>query len=213
MQLFSNFIIDRIVYAAEPKKKHQKRIDAPEEYDFLSCTSMDAPVMLPPANSSAQTKHEMQEIVMAQTSHKNPGKLEQKYDDMFLDDFGRVIKKAGHDFDVEKCKRLVKEAASITIRLKYKYNRPRPFQLESFLGIDVTKYSSSTAKTPAFPSGHSAQSMLVALYLGDKYPDLKDKLIGVAKDISLSRLVGGHHFPSDIKYGEMLGKWMHSNLK
>ena len=55
--------------------------------------------------------------------------------------------------------------------------------------------------------------MLVALYLGDKYPDLKDKLIEVAKDISLSRLVGGHHFPSDIKYGEMLGKWMHSNLK
>lgn len=213
MQLFSSYLIDKIVYALEPKPKHKKRLAAPEDYQYLNCTSLDAPVGIPPANSSQQTRDELETLANAKLLHKNPAKLEQKYDDDFLHAFKKVVKKAGHEWDQAYFKALIKEVASITIRLKYKFNRPRPFQLGKVLGINVTKYSSSTANTPAFPSGHTTQSVVVAHVLSDKYPELKDDLMKVADKISLSRLVGGHHYPSDVEYGKQLGKWLSGHIK
>ena len=213
MQLFSKYVIDKIVYAKQPKAKHQKRLDSAEDYEILNCSYVDAPVMVPPTNSSGETMAELETIAAAEALHKNPGKLEHKYDDEFDWAFKKVVEDAGLEYDEIYFKRLIKEAASITIRLKYKFNRPRPFQLGPVLGIDVTKYQSSTAKTPAFPSGHTTQSVLVACVLGEKYPELKEELMKVADKVSLSRVVGGHHYPSDIKYGEMLGKWISGQLK
>ena len=148
MQLFSTYLIDKIVYALTPKAKHQKRLDSPEDYDIINCSYLDAPVQLPPANSSQKTKDELETMANANLLHKNPAKLEHKYDDEFLWAFEKLVKEANEDWDDVYFKKLVKEAASITIRLKYKFNRPRPFQLGKVLGIEVTKYSSSTAKTP-----------------------------------------------------------------
>ena len=213
MQLFSSYLIDKIVYALEPKPKHKKRLAAPEDYQYLNCTSLDAPVSIPPANSSQQTRDELETLANAKLLHKNPAKLEQKYDDDFLHAFKKVVKKAGHEWDQAYFKALIKEVTSITIRLKYKFNRPRPFQLGKVLGIEVTKYSSSTANTPAFPSGHTTQSVVVAHVLSDKYPELKDDLMKVADKVSLSRLVGGHHYPSDVEYGKQLGKWLSGHVK
>ena len=213
MQLFSKYVIDKIVYAKQPKAKHQKRLDSAEDYEILNCSYVDAPVMVPPANSSGETMAELETIAAAEALHKNPSKLEHKYDGEFDWAFKKVVEDAGLEYDEIYFKRLIKEAASISIRLKYKFNRPRPFQLGPVLGIDVTKYQSSTAKTPAFPSGHTTQSVLVACVLGEKYPELKEELMKVADKVSLSRVVGGHHYPSDIKYGELLGKWLSGQLK
>lgn len=213
MQLFSKYVIDKIVYAKQPKAKHQKRLDSAEDYEILNCSYVDAPVMVPPTNSSGETMAELETIAAAEALHKNPGKLEHKYDDEFDWAFKKVVEDAGLEYDETYFKRLIKEAASITIRLKYKFNRPRPFQLGPVLGIDVTKYQSSTAKTPAFPSGHTTQSVLVACVLSEKYPELKEKLMKVADKVSLSRVVGGHHYPSDIEYGKVLGKWLSGQLK
>ena len=213
MQLFSQYVIDKIVYAVKPKEKHQKRLDSAEDYQILNCSYVDAPVCVPPANSSGETKAELETIAAAEALHKNPAKLEQKYDDEFDWAFKEVVEDAGLEYDETYFKRLIKEAASVTIRLKYKFNRPRPFQLGPVLGIDVTKYQSTTAKTPAFPSGHTTQSVLVACVLGEKYPELKEKLMKTADKVSLSRVVGGHHYPSDIEYGKKLGKWLSGQLK
>jgi hypothetical protein len=213
MQLFSKYVIDKIVYAKEPKAKHQKRLDAPENYEILNCSYVEAPVQIPPANSSGQTKAELETIAAAEALHKNPGKLEHKYDDDYLQWFKKCIEKEGLEYDEVYFRNLIKEVGSISIRLKYKYNRPRPFQLGPVLGIDVTKYQSSTAKTPAFPSGHTMGSTLVACILSKKYPELKDKLMKIADKVSLSRVVGGHHYKSDIDYGKQVGKWLSGQLK
>lgn len=213
MQLFSKYVIDKIVYAKEPKAKHQKRLDAPEDYEILNCSYVDAPVQVPPANSSAQTKAELETIAAAEVLHKNPGKLEHKYDDDYLQWFKKCIEKEGLEYDEVYFRNLIKEVGSISIRLKYKFNRPRPFQLGPVLGVDVTKYQSSTAKTPAFPSGHTMGSTLVACILSKKYPELKDKLMKLADKVSLSRVVGGHHYKSDIDYGKQVGKWLSGQIK
>lgn len=208
MQLFSTYLVDKIVYALTPKAKHQARLDAPEDYQIINCSYLDAPVQIPPANSSGLVKAELETMANANLQHKKPAKLEEKYDKDFLWAFEKLVKDAGKEWDNSYFELLVKEAASITIRLKYKFNRPRPFQLGQVLGIEVTKYASSTAKTPAFPSGHTTQSVLVACVIGKKYPELKEEAMKIADKISLSRLVGGHHYPSDIEYGKQLGKWI-----
>lgn len=213
MQLFSNYLLDQMVYVSEPKPKHAKRLAAPEDYTILGVTALDAPVWIPPANSSPETRAELATIKASQEQHPDAAGLEQKYDDSFEWAFAKCLEKAGLEWDAVWFKQLIDEAASITIRLKYKFNRPRPFQLGPKVGINVCKEQSSTAKTPAYPSGHSAQSRLVALVLAKQYPELEKKLIKIADEISLSRLVGGHHFPSDIEYGEFLGKWMADNIK
>jgi len=127
MQLFSKYIIDQIVYAKQPKAKHQKRLDSAENYDILNCSYVDAPVMLPYTNSSADTMVELETIANANLLHKNPAKLENKYDDEFDWAFKKIVEDAGLEYDEPYFKQLIKEAASITIRLKYKFNRPRPF--------------------------------------------------------------------------------------
>ena len=213
MQLFSKYIIDQIVYAKQPKAKHQKRLDAPENYEMLNCSYVDAPVQIPPANSSGQTMAELETIAAAEALHKNPGKLEHKYDDDYLQWFKKCIEKAGLEYDEVYFRNLIKDVGSISIRLKYKFNRPRPFQLGPVLGVDVTKYQSDTAKTPSFPSGHTMGSTLVACILSKKYPELKDKLMKIADKVSLSRVVGGHHYKSDIDYGKQIGKWLSGQLK
>jgi len=211
MQLFSNFLLDNLTYATSPRKKHKKRLIEPEDYQYLNCTSLDVPVMTYVANS--QASHELEAIRFAQNNHKNPGKLQESYDDEFNWAFKKIITNAGYEYDSAYFKALMNEAASITIRLKYRFNRPRPFQLAYYLGIDIHQFNSSTSKTPSFPSGHSAQSTLQSLVLADQFPDLKNKLMKLADKVSESRLVGGHHYPSDIEYGEKLGKWLHQNIK
>lgn len=56
-------------------------------------------------------------------------------------------------------------------------------------------------------------SNLVACILSKKYPELKDKLMKLADKVSLSRVVGGHHYKSDIDYGKQVGKWLSGQIK
>ena len=60
-------------------------------------------------------------------------------------------------------------------------------------------------KTKSYPSGHSAQGMLIALVLKDKYGK-GSAFMQTAKNISDSRNMAHAHYPSDSKNGTKLGK-------
>lgn len=209
---FTNYILDKLVYVKEPKPKHAKRIAAAQDRDWFKVYAEDAPVELYPANSSDVVKAELLNMSTEQATTRKPGKLEHKYDDDFLWAFKELVESNGGQWPTDYFKDMVKVAADRTIRLKYKYNRPRPFQLAPYHDVDMTIFGSGTAKTPSFPSGHTAQSRLVAKVVADKYPELKEEAMKIANDISKSRVVGGHHFMSDIKFGEKIGDWLHANL-
>lgn len=68
-------------------------------------------------------------------------------------------------------------------------------------------------KTPSYPSGHSAQSKLIANVLSDKYPELRDKYQNEANQISDSRNVGRAHFKSDSTFGKEVGDKLYEHLK
>ena len=68
-------------------------------------------------------------------------------------------------------------------------------------------------KTPSYPSGHSAQGVLIAKVLGDEYPEAKTAFTKTGKNISDSRKFARAHYPSDSKAGEKLGQLLYKSLK
>jgi hypothetical protein len=101
--------------------------------------------------------------------------------------------------------RVVMEEASILItKMKWLYNRERPYQFAERHGIDFSPMGSETAHSPSYPSGHTVQALLVGSVLSDFYPQHRKRFMEVADSVSWSRVIGGYHWPSDILFGKDL---------
>lgn len=205
---FNGFSIDRINFTDVPSAKHQFRIDSAPSANLIQIDEWSAPVKAFPANSSSDTYQELQIMAneISQIGDKSEDILE-KYDDI-LQSFEKICRKKGLNFPKKYMSNLIEEAAEIIIKLKYKYNRPRPYQLAPILGIELRAGSIESANTPSFPSGHACQSKLVANVLCVIYPECIADFQKMAEKIAYSRYIGGVHFPSDLVYGDELADWI-----
>lgn len=86
---------------------------------------------------------------------------------------------------------------------KHKWKRARPMQFEARIRpvVDCPAH-------PAYPSGHSTQSHLVALAMGQVTgrQDIKDALWSAADRIAQNREYAGLHYPSDSRCGALLAQ-------
>ena len=112
------------------------------------------------------------------------------------------------DYDKNIAAKLIKESAPVILELKKYHNRPRPYELDKSLSAVKMK----SMNTPSYPSGHSAQGMLIASVLKDKYGKGK-AFMQTAKNISDSRNMAHAHYPSDSKNGTELGKKLYKHIK
>ena len=119
------------------------------------------------------------------------------------------------DFPKDKVMELSDAAGSIILDLKYHYNRPRPYMLakEFEIPLDTNKIKNTTKDSPAYPSGHAAQGMLIANYLADINPSHKMEFLKLGRDIGKSRIVAKVHYPSDVRFGEIIGNDIFRYLK
>ena len=83
------------------------------------------------------------------------------------------------------------------------------------LGLKFHEQPLATAKTPAYPSGHSAQGRLVARYLSSIYPEHERELMVIGDQVSKSRMIAKVHFASDSEFGLELGDalWKHYSTR
>lgn len=88
----------------------------------------------------------------------------------------------------------------IILILKYIINRPRPEQVDKKI-IPINK---DTAKTPAYPAGHSYQAYLLSKYLSKKYPDKKELFKRIALRCDDCRVKAGLHYPSDGEFSRYI---------
>jgi len=105
--------------------------------------------------------------------------------------------------------KLIDESAPLILKIKKHHDRPRPYELDK--SLKAVKMDSMD--TPSYPSGHSAQGILIGMALSDKYPSKKTKLMKIAKNISKSRNIAHAHYKSDSKFGEQIGKDMYNHIK
>jgi acid phosphatase (class A) len=86
---------------------------------------------------------------------------------------------------------------------KYQFKRPRPFLTDPTL-----KPCLKLEKTYAYPSGHTTMARLYARVLAHMYPERAEAFMQRGDEISMHRVLGGVHHPSDIVAGKKLGDAM-----
>lgn len=83
--------------------------------------------------------------------------------------------------------------------IKPVFRRNRPFVGREILVVGIRTTDAS------FPSGHTASSFAAASALAAFYPKATPLVIGVAAGVGVSRIHLGHHFPSDVAVGGLIG--------
>tara|TARA_X000001382_G_scaffold19407_1_gene11870 strand:+ start:31 stop:546 length:516 start_codon:yes stop_codon:yes gene_type:complete len=157
----------------------------------------------PPSDNSFDTAQEIKAL------KKIPLRKQfvKKYDNIEAA-FKKTAKEQGiKDYDKNIAAKLIKESAPVILELKKYHNRPRPYELDKSL----SHVKMPSMKTKSYPSGHSAQSMLIALTLKDKYGKEK-AFMQTAKNISDSRNIAHAHFRSDSDNGNELGKKLYESI-
>ena len=99
------------------------------------------------------------------------------------------------------------DAAIVTDTGKDFFKRPRPYVMDRTLanGKLETSYS--------YPSGHSTESMVLALVLADLVPSKHDDIILHARQMGWHRVQIGRHYPTDIYAGRVLAVAIVKQLK
>jgi len=96
--------------------------------------------------------------------------------------------------------RVQTDAEAVTDNAKDFYKRPRPYV------IDPSLANGKLEKSFSYPSGHSTESMVLALVLADLFPDKHDAIIAKARSIGWHRVQIARHYPTDIYAGRVLAQ-------
>ncbi len=96
--------------------------------------------------------------------------------------------------------RIQTDAETITDNAKDFYERPRPYVTDPSLA------NGKLEKSFSYPSGHSTESMVLALVLADLFPDKHDAIIAEARSIGWHRVEIARHYPTDIYAGRVLAQ-------
>ena len=163
---------------------------------------------MPPSDNSFTTMQEIKEL------NKIPINVKFVKD---KDDIKASFKKLIDDKKLEVPKNmidnLIEKSAPIIMKIKKHHNRPRPKVLAKKMNIKFDDKELDSMKTPSYPSGHSAQGVMIAEILSDMHPKHAKAFKKIGRDISYSRNVAHAHYKSDSKFGEQLGRDMYKHLK
>lgn len=96
--------------------------------------------------------------------------------------------------------RVQTDAEAVTDNAKNYYKRPRPFVTDPELA------NGKLEKSFSYPSGHSTESMVLALVLADLFPAHRDAIIAEARSIGWHRVMIARHYPTDIYAGRVLAQ-------
>ena len=159
----------------------------------------------PPENDSQQAYQEIHQIIEYTSFLEKDEQLRRRYE-LYDNDFEkyiveRLVNAGANKEEVEQIViEIHKDIVPLLVKVKYAYNRVRPYQLSFFKGLKLYPFKSYVADSPAYPSGHAYQAKIYAEVLGNMYPKFYNALNELANDISWSRLYLGVHYPTDMEY-------------
>ena len=152
----------------------------------------------PPANTSKETKQEIEQMVKKIKNLSDQKKKEYIDTD---EDTTYYIKEYMEDNDLEFnetfIETLKKSARNVGRHFKNKYMRPRPYVVAEKMGKPMKFFDTETAHSPAYPSNHALQARVVANYYSKIYPAHQDQLHEMADKSGEGRVNAGIHYPSD----------------
>ena len=154
-----------------------------------------------PMNSSKATREELNQLVDYIEDVKSDKEILHRYrsyDASIERIFANIIidQELGEKA-IELVDKVFDESLPLALKLKYHFQRPRPFQLAQHYKLKLFPFSSISAETPSYPCNHTLQSRLICYVLGNHFPEKFEYLDSLAKDIEFSRIYLGLNYPSD----------------
>ena len=117
----------------------------------------------------------------------------------------KVCEENNLEFHENEFNQIIKESVPVITHFKNFYNRNRPAEVLPSLNT----LPSVTNKTRSYPSGHAAQSVIIARYVAGKVPKLEKELMKAAYECGYGRVIAGFHYVSDYEVGNLLGEKMY----
>lgn len=188
----------------------EKQEDVDDLYAQFSNSTM-------PSNDSEATKAELNEIVRLLKevdSEKNINAFRRylNYDKGLVQYLHTMLLSQGFD-DLELLNSIVRDINPLLMKLKFKFNRPRPYQLAYPLKLSLFPLKSCTATSPAYPSGHTTQAFVMMGVVGNKNPGMYAMCKQIVDDVAQSRVAIGVHFSSDNDFAFEIGEAILKNKK
>jgi acid phosphatase (class A) len=178
------------------------------EERYLAPGQLDGIALLapPPLPGSKEAEADLQEARAAFKS-RTPEELTRATNEVSLS-FSLFEPAIGDVFQpgklpkTEALMKKIKAEIGETINIpKDHWKRMRPYQVDSELRL-----GSMSEKSFSYPSGHSTRGTVYALVLAEIFPDKKDAILEVGRNIGWDRVLIGMHFPTDVYAGRVLGK-------
>lgn len=163
-----------------------------------------------PFNDSELVKDELNDIVDYMDSisdEENKAFLTRykAYDRSLIQVITTTFKQKGIDVE-DLCKDIIEDIKNLIFKLKYFYQRPRPYQLAQYYKLKLFPYKSYSAETPSYPSGHTLEAYVILNVIANKNPNQYQFCKEMIDDVAYSRLYLGLHFPSDNDFAKEVAK-------
>ena len=196
--------LNEMTYNEGANEKHQSRIDQPITlFEDISISLQPFP-----ENTSKKTLEEIRYL-----SNVEEDSQFVKEHDKVAKVFGKLHKDLELEYNQDEAKKYLRESAKYIMELKYKHQRPRPYQIAEFYNIDLNGVDLDSMKTPSYPSGHATQGHLLGMIYAERYPKYRKEFMKLGEDVAESRINGKAHYPSDKKAGIHLAEKLFENKK
>lgn len=200
LALTASILIVFVLAVAEPIQAK-----VPEERQYLPAGSIDMEALVPPppAVGSPPFKAQMTVVLWLQRS-RTPEQIAFVQKTLDAERFAPLLGAALMEVDGIELKHvidsIIDEVRADYDALKDKYDLPRPFVVNK----DVHPV---TAPRPvaSYPSGHAIRAIVYARLLSEIFPDHKQALMDLARQIGFGRVTAGVHYPIDVTFGQKLG--------
>jgi len=199
--------IDKLTFPYDEKFARKVLSDKP--YYLKNVTPSDFMLPDPPANSSPQTRAELNYLFGLQQSRSNEDIRSSLYmSSVFLSpaDMGKLI---GYWFDLVKLpltdslfSNVAEDANYFLWSLKFKYERVRPYMLDPRIH-DLEESSASS-----YPGGHVTYAYIYAYIYALLAPEFTDYFIKDAYAMAHAREIIGVHYPSDSEASRIFARQM-----
>ena len=163
-----------------------------------------------PLNDSDITKEELNEIAERLDDISNEVNEEHLkrylYSDQNLAQF-LINNLKAPKLDLQKLiLEIVEDVDPLIMKLKFRYNRPRPAQLAHYYKLAIFPYNISKIDTPSFPCRTVILTYLVCEIAGNRFPNLYEKAQGIIDYVASSRSYLGVNYNTDIEFAFQIGK-------
>lgn len=173
------------------------------QYLPAGSVDIDAIVPPPPAVGSPGFKEQMTVVLWLQRS-RTPEQVAFVQQTLDTERFAPLLGAALMEVDGIELKHVIDsvidEVRADYDALKGKYDLPRPFVVD-----DAVHPVTDPRPVASYPSGHAIRAIVYARLLAEIFPDHKQALMDLARQIGYGRVTAGVHYPIDVTYGQKLG--------